>query len=163
MIRYAKLKPSSTTPDFKDHDVAGFWFEKLKHIPAAKLGEAMGELISLQYFPCIDDVRKLCGEVAFNEDEIAREFIPRLVNYVERFGYANELEAKKEIGEKMWAVVESIGGWQYICNFDSYEDFNFMIPQWRETAKVCLKRQSASQNRLSLGFGNVHDQKRIGE
>ncbi len=162
MFRYSKVI-AGNKPDFTDEDVLDFWYQALQNIPLEILGPAIRKLCTGLHFPTIADILKACGQVEFTEDDIAREFVAKLVNYVARFGYTNEAEAKKEIGEKMWAVVESIGGWQYICNFDSYDDFNFMIPQWRETAKVCLKRQSASQNKLALGDGYAHDQKRIGQ
>lgn len=144
MIRYAKLKPSSTTPDFKDHDVASFWFEKLKHIPAGRLGEAMGELISLQYFPCIDDVRKLCGEQNFSDEDIAREFVPALVSAIERFGSPNMEDAKKHLGPVRWGMVEMIGGWNSVCDYD-YDEIKNLTAQWRELAIIYLKKNRANK------------------
>jgi hypothetical protein len=155
MIKFAKLKPSSTTPDFRDSDVSCFWFNQLKHIPASRLGEAMFKLIEGKYFPCIDEVRKQCGEVEFNEDEIAREFIPKIVNLVEKYGYTNPMNARKEIGEDRWQIIESLGGWDYICGL-SYNEFTFLMPQWRETAKVIIKKQRHGISSDLLPIGQNH-------
>jgi hypothetical protein len=142
MIKYAKLKPSSTTPDFKDDDVTSFWFDSLKNVPIDKLSSAMNKLVQGIHFPCIDEILKSSGVVEFDEDEIAREFVPKIVNYVERFGYTNPDLARKEMGDAHWSIISAIGGWDYVCNLE-YKDFTFLQPQWRETAKVCIKKLKA--------------------
>ena len=150
MIRYASIKPSATTPDFKNNDVSAFWFEALKDIPTDALGRAMNKLLQSTFFPCIEDVKKSCGVVEFTDDEIAREFVPKIVNYVERFGYVNAHDARKAMGEDRWDIILALGGWEYVCQLE-YEEFTFLLPQWRETAKVVIKKK-----KLGMSMENLH-------
>jgi len=144
MLRYSKVV-AGNKPDFADEDVIEFWYDSLKDIPLELLGVAIKKLCKGTHFPSIDSILKQCGmaDVEWSEDEVAREFIPKIVKFVERFGYPNEGSARQHIGEQGWGIITSLGGWSYLCNISTYEEFNRMQPQWRETAKVYLKKVKA--------------------
>ena len=149
MLRYSKVV-AGNKPDFTDEDVLDFWYTALKDIPLEKLGTAIKKLCRGLHFPSIENILKECGVVEFNEDEVAREFVPKLVKYVERYGLPNESAARHDIGEQLWGIVTAIGGWSYLCNIETYEAFNHMQPQWRETAKVYLKKVKAGMPNTPL-------------
>jgi hypothetical protein len=141
MFTYAKVV-AGNKPDFSDQDVIEFWYDALKDVPLQKLGAAIKKLCKGLHFPTIETILKQCGQVEFDPDEIAREFIPQIVGLIEKHGHPNEARARKEVGEERWGIITALGGWQYICSLD-YSDINFMLPQWRETAKVYLKKFNA--------------------
>jgi hypothetical protein len=49
-------------------------------------------------------------------ESTARDGASRIQQAIVRYGYSNESEARKFLGEKTWSVVRSFGGWNYICS-----------------------------------------------
>jgi hypothetical protein len=45
----------------------------------------------------------------------ARDDAARIQQAIVKYGYSNPLEAESFLGSKVWAVVQSFGGWNYIC------------------------------------------------
>lgn len=50
-----------------------------------------------------------------NHDAKAREIAGRIPAAIVKFGYSNPAEAQSFIGEVGWDVVQSSGGWSYLC------------------------------------------------
>jgi hypothetical protein len=52
---------------------------------------------------------------SLNHDAKAREVASRIPAAIVKFGYSNPAEAQAFIGEVGWDVVQSSGGWSYLC------------------------------------------------
>lgn len=72
-----------------------------------------------------------------SDDQAAREITARVIEAVSKFGYANEFDAKKFIGEIGWSVVGVYGGWQIICEgLGVHFSMDAFSAQCRELAKA---------------------------
>lgn len=65
-------------------------------------------------FPLPAQIREII-EPEINPETASREISSRIMEAVHKFGYARGEDAKEFIGRIGWTVVESFGGWDYIC------------------------------------------------
>lgn len=144
MSKYAKILPFGA-PDFRDADVCDFWHEQLGHISAEDLGKAMKDLCQKAKFPSISDIKAKCGITALSDEEVARDAISRIRYAIGRFGYNNWDLAKTHIGTLGEHIVQTMGGWETVCSFSSYDDLDFALVQAREYAKVAIKKSAAGK------------------
>ncbi len=65
-------------------------------------------------FPLPAQIREMITPT-INHDAKAREIAGRIQHAITRFGYSNAQEAQNYIGEVGWSVIQSSGGWSYLC------------------------------------------------
>jgi len=65
-------------------------------------------------FPLPAQIRDMISPTV-NHDAKAREIAGRIQHAITRFGYSNPQEAQNYIGEVGWDVIQSSGGWSYLC------------------------------------------------
>lgn len=114
----------------------------LKQIPTEEVLRAANQILASENtrkMPLPGQLLAICQPTLTAEEE-AKEVAGRIIAAVPRYGYANQDEAKKYIGELGWQVVAMQGGWAEICR----NMRNHMIPtlqaQYRELALTLRKK-----------------------
>lgn len=99
-------------------------------------------------FPLPNEIRAIINPKQ-DQDAEAKEAASRLISAIGKFGYTNNLEAKKYIGDLGWRIVERWGGWKYLCeNLGTTIDITTFQAQARDVAKATLIR--SEQNLLDV-------------
>lgn len=96
-------------------------------------------------FPSINQIKAKLGAVTFSDEEVARDAISRIRYAIGRFGHNNWDLAKDHIGTLGEHIVQTMGGWETVCSFSSYDDLDFALVQAREYAKVAIKKGNAGK------------------
>lgn len=52
---------------------------------------------------------------AANPESAAREAAAKITQAITRFGYSNPGPAKEFLGDATWSVIQTFGGWNFIC------------------------------------------------
>lgn len=94
-------------------------------------------------FPMPAQIREiLCPEI--NPESQGREIAARIQGAIVKYGYANPIEAKDYIGPVGWEIVQSYGGWSYLCeNHGKAIDSSVFQAQTRERAKDMVTHGSS--------------------
>lgn len=88
---------------------------------------------------------------AVDPDSAAREIAARINHAIVKFGWCNAREAENYIGEIGWNIVESSGGWSYLCqNHGLSIDPGVFSAQVRERAKTAITH-SPQQIAIAIG------------
>lgn len=70
------------------------------------------------------------------DSDAALEVAASIIKCVKRHGYPNGTEARAEMGEVGWAVVQAFGGWATICEIMNDKNIPTYTAQFRELAKA---------------------------
>lgn len=93
-----------------------------------------------------------------------REGAARITQTIVKFGWANPTDARNFLGEHVWSVVESFGGWNYICtNHGMSIDPGAFHAQARERI-IDVHRQTPRARHLELAApepGEMIEQSKI--
>lgn len=138
MIRYKKIQPFGA-PDFNDDFVAEYWFKKISHYGAENLSRAMQKLCEKSKFPCIEDVRRECGEEEVSDEAVARDIAEKIYYAIGAFGSHNYKGAKEYLGDLADKVIGGGAGWMQICETTTTSQAGMHKAQWRESAKGHLE------------------------
>ncbi len=65
----------------------------------------------------------------------------RIIEAISRFGWPNESEARKYVGEEAWDAILMAGGWVTICTNENC-NVESLRAQLRDLAKVSMKKPS---------------------
>jgi hypothetical protein len=118
-IEIAKIY-SATCKQFDkvlEPDVLKMQVEDLADIQFLKIVHALNEYrldpknIS---WPRANRIRQIINPIA-SEESVANEVASRIRHAVPKYGWCNRNEAMEYIGEMGAAIVERMGGWQYVC------------------------------------------------
>jgi hypothetical protein len=90
-------------------DLADLQFSKIIHA----LNDYRRDPKNLTW-PRANKIRQIINPIA-SDETIANEVASRIRYAVPKFGYCNRNEAMEYIGEMGKAIVDRMGGWQYIC------------------------------------------------
>lgn len=86
------------------------------------------------FFPSPIKLQKYVNPLEGPESE-GRAIASRIREAVSRYGWSNQAEAKFYIGPVGWKIVESSGGWSYLCeNLGTNIDPNSFYAQARDRA-----------------------------
>lgn len=100
-------------------------------------------------FPLPVKLKAMIGQVINPEDEAVR-VAGRILEAISRIGPYDSAKAKAFIGDAGWAVVQSEGGWESICEIQT-DDIPIRKAQWRNLAKSFLERpREARQENLRI-------------
>lgn len=67
-----------------------------------------------------------------------------IINAITNFGWSNAEQAKDYLGELSWRIVETMGGWTYLCeNMGSKIQIGTFQAQARDLAKSLIERKKA--------------------
>lgn len=103
-------------------------------------------LESSKWFPAISDICSIIKPVKTETDNSV-EMAGEIINAVKMYGYTNECEAKKYLGESVWYVVERFGGWKTICSTPENE-LSIIRAQLRDISRVAVKNKPLFQDNL---------------
>lgn len=56
-----------------------------------------------------------------SSDDIATQIASKIIGCISIYGYTNPQDARNEIGEEGWQVVDRLGGWTEICKIERDE------------------------------------------
>lgn len=119
------------------------YIEELERFGMPIVNSTLKRFFAYAKFPTIEDIKKAMGvnEVAdLTDDEKARLVVSRVVAAISKFGYTaimsekRTAELKQFIGDDGWHLVQSVGGWNSICETET-DDLPTLTAQWRELAK----------------------------
>lgn len=96
-----------------------------------------------RYFPMPAQIRDLINPVQSTEAE-ARAIAGRIQQAIVNHGYSNPEHAKELIGDVGWKIVQSYGGWSYLCQSHGIQlDPGIFAAQVRDRAQGMLKNEFA--------------------
>jgi hypothetical protein len=96
-------------------------------------------------FPSVEALRESTNPGGMNDDEAAREIVARIRKAVTTCGWNRVTDARAQMGDEAWAVVEANGGWGQFCSYDKFDELDQFLVQIREHSKVVLKKLRAGQ------------------
>lgn len=105
-----------------------------------------------QRFPIPSQIRVKVSPT-ITDDEQAKRIAETAIGCVTKYGWPNPDEARKEIGEIGWAVIQRRGGWSEFCK-DA--DSDHIFSQIRDGAIVELKSTQGARHALELSDSNKH-------
>lgn len=85
-----------------------------------------------------------------SRDAQAMEIAGRIQKAIGAVGQYRSTMAKERLGPMAWAVVDRLGGWQFVCTLTAKERGTFYA-QARDTAKACLELSHAQNPCLEAG------------
>ncbi|OFZ18520.1 MAG: hypothetical protein A2X94_00835 [Bdellovibrionales bacterium GWB1_55_8] len=140
---------------FEDHVVQMF-AEDLADLPVEKVASALKELRrdpKTTRFPLPAAIRAVAKPTLVPEHE-AIEAASRIIAAVARIGSYRSDDARQEVGELAWAIVQSEGGWENVCQMLTHDNLSILRAQWKHLAVSKLAQakggQFTAQSRLSL-------------
>jgi len=98
-------------------DVLKMQVEDLADLDFEKIIQALHEYrrdSKNNQWPRANKIRQIVNPIA-SDDSVANEVASRIRYSVSKFGHCNRNEAMEYIGEMGAAIIERMGGWQYIC------------------------------------------------
>lgn len=94
-------------------------------------------------------IRAIVQPVSTPEIE-GREAAAKITQAIVKYGYSNGADARAFLGERVWSVVESFGGWNFICTSHGVTiDPSTFYAQVRERVTDVV-RKPLSERHLSL-------------
>lgn len=94
-------------------------------------------------FPLPAQILERIGGTTLDPDLEAVEASNRILQAIEKYGWARPIEAKMFIGSLGWLVVEREGGWEKVCENTMVDNMPQFKAQWRELAKALQARARA--------------------
>jgi hypothetical protein len=114
----------------------------LSDLPPDVAKEAINRVIAdpkQKFFPLPAEIRERVAP-SINPDHEAQEVAGRISKAISEHGYWHPEEARRDIGELGWLVVERSGGWAILCESTLAADIGTRFAQWREMAKSLQAR-----------------------
>lgn len=135
-----KVEPNEPT--------VALWSQFTADLPYEMAKLAVDSMIStLRFPPTIADIREsvararseACGELS------AGEAWGKVRRAVSRYGYYQPEAARECLGAALWAAIEQIGGWSYICSTE--DDTSTLSAQFERRYKA---RAEQEQRRMQI-------------
>lgn len=138
-------------------DVAEVYAELLEPFGWHRIEPIMNKFLleaKINKFPVPADFMEILNPPLQDSDE-GIEVANRIISAIGKYGYTNPEQAKEFMGDIAWAVVESWGGWQHICENFRCDDEGINRAQLRETAKTMIRRERQGRRQLPPMFAEV--------
>lgn len=131
------MYPSSSVK--ADEMTVNVWHHMLSDLPADVVNMAVERMgATLKFPPSIADIRE---QVATAKREAegapsAGEAWAKVRAAASRYGYIRPDDARKALGEPIWAVVKQVGGWREVCCCERPEVLSAQFERRYEAAAV---------------------------
>lgn len=132
-------------PDSKiaaDDRTVDLWFDMLQDLPANVTAAATKAMFAtLKWPPKIADIREAVARAQSEArgDLSAGEAWGRVRRAVSRFGYYQPEAAREFLGATLWAAIDQIGGWAYLCTTE--DDASTLSAQFERRYKAAAEQQ----------------------
>jgi hypothetical protein len=107
-----------------DDRTVDLWWEMLQDLPADVAAAATKAMFAtLKYAPSIADIREAVARSVSDArgDITAGEAWGKVRKAITRYGYYRSDAAHAALGDALWAALEQIGGWAYVCTTEDPE------------------------------------------
>jgi hypothetical protein len=117
-----------------------FVYDALKGYPAQKVVDALQRIaLRAKTFPTAGDILNEMGIRQLSPKENAVHAASLISGCIRRYGYTgtNE-EVRAYIGPLAWQIVQTLGGWQAVCDGVDNDNESFLKTQWRDLAESMM-------------------------
>ena len=150
LVRKGMKSCPKYAPDFTDEDVLAFWFDIFKEVDFLDFKRAF--IACLHINPSFPTIGEINNKLRPSEIDTAVKIQTELIMAISRFGYANEADARSQVGEVAWEVMKQFSGsWAQFCTIP--EVTKMLMHQLKEFANVVLKRNQREGKVLQLREG----------
>ncbi len=148
---YAAVQPRGA-PNFSEKNVIWYWFEEFKTYSIDAIKKALRRHIAKSsFFPSISELHSSLGDGQISNETMAQITSMSIISAIRRYGWCNEDDAMKYVGELGVKVVRFLGGWGSVCEMVTDDNLTYFSHQLKETCESVLKSNGSCLPELPVG------------
>lgn len=148
---YSAVQPRGA-PNFSEKNVIWYWFEEFKNYSIDSIKKALRRHIAKSsFFPSISELHSSLGDGQISNETMAQITSMSIISAIRRFGWCNESDAMKYVGDLGEKVVRFLGGWNAVCDTVTDENLTYFSHQLKETCESVLKSNGTCLPELPVG------------
>jgi hypothetical protein len=148
---YAAVQPRGA-PNFNEKNVIWYWFEEFKNYSIDSIKKALRRHIAKSsFFPSISELHSSLGDGQISNETMAQITSMSIISAIRRYGWCNESDALKYVGELGEKVVRFLGGWSAVCEMVTDENLTYFSHSLKQTCESVLKSNGSCLPELPVG------------